>query len=172
MHNTLLEELSKEELIELIDVYSKNWLAMDGFWFQSVERKYGMDEAMYHDIEAWKRYTVTEARRIKKFLRLPDNSGLEGLAKALRFRFDGNLNDNTCTFEGNRLIYRNLDCMVQTARKRKGLPYHPCKAVAVWEYSGFASVIDDRIKCRCISCYPDCTESETGCAWEFSIDDE
>ena len=27
-----LESLSKEELIELIGIYSKNWLALDGVW--------------------------------------------------------------------------------------------------------------------------------------------
>ena len=49
-----LNQLTKDQLIELIGVYSKNWLAMDGVWFQSIERKYGMDEAMFHDMEAWK----------------------------------------------------------------------------------------------------------------------
>lgn len=47
-----LESLSRDQLLELIAIYSKNWLAMDGVWFQSVERKYGMEEAMYHDVEA------------------------------------------------------------------------------------------------------------------------
>ena len=79
-----LESLSRDQLLELIAIYSKNWLAMDGVWFQSVERKYGMDEAMYHDVEAWRRFTVTEARRIKKFLGLPERPGLEGLAQALQ----------------------------------------------------------------------------------------
>lgn len=49
-----LESLSRDQLLELIAIYSKNWLAMDGVWFQSVERKYGMEEAMYHDVEAWR----------------------------------------------------------------------------------------------------------------------
>lgn len=40
---------SKDELIELIEIYSKNRLAMDGVWFQSVEHKLGMDEAVFHD---------------------------------------------------------------------------------------------------------------------------
>ncbi|MBO5368464.1 hypothetical protein J6A32_07545 [Methanocorpusculum sp.] len=76
MHNReTLSALSKDQLIELIEIYSKNWLAMDGVWFQSVERKCGMDEAMYHDEEAWKRFTVTEARRIKKFLGLEEYAG-------------------------------------------------------------------------------------------------
>ena len=60
-----LASLSKEQLIELIEIYAKNWLALDGVWFQSVERKEGMEEAIYHDLEAWKRFTVIEAKRIK-----------------------------------------------------------------------------------------------------------
>lgn len=80
MKNDLLQSLTKEELIRLIEDYSKNWLAMDGVWFQSVERKRGMDEAMYHDAEAWRRFTVIEAKRIKEFLGLPEHAGLEGLA--------------------------------------------------------------------------------------------
>ena len=74
--NEALNNLSKEQLIRLIEDYSKNQIAMDGVWFQSIESKFGMDEAMYHDGEAWRRYTVIEARRIKEFLGLPDNSGL------------------------------------------------------------------------------------------------
>ena len=170
MANDHLQELSKDELIELIELYSKNWLALDGVWFQSVERKFGMDEAIFHDEEAWKRFTVIEAKRIKAFLGLPEHPGLEGLQKALAFRFYGNLNDHSCTLADGKLVYRNIDCRVQTARLRKGMPLHPCKSVAVYEYSGFAATIDDRIKCRCLSCYPDCTESETGCAWEFTIE--
>ena len=45
-HNEALDDLSKEELIRLIGLYSKNWLALDGVWFQSIEQKLGMDEAM------------------------------------------------------------------------------------------------------------------------------
>ena len=57
MKNELLQSLPKEKLIQLIEDYSKNWLAMDGVWFQSVEQKLGMDEAMYHDAEAWRRFS-------------------------------------------------------------------------------------------------------------------
>ena len=158
-----LSKLSKDELIELIEIYSKNWLAMDGVWFQSVERKLGMDEAMYHDGEAWKRFTVIEAKRIKEFLNLPDNSGLEGLSKALKLRFYANIN------EGNTLTYTSLNCRVQRARERKGMPFHPCKSVGIIEYSEFAKVIDSRFICECVSCYPDITDNECCCKWRFTL---
>lgn len=167
--NQELNNLSKEKLIKLIELYAKNWLAHDGVWFQSIESKLGMDEAMHHDREAWRRFTQIEAKRIKEFLSLDEHPGLEGLQKALSYRFYGNLNDHSSEWQDGRLIYRNHDCRVQTARRRKGMPYHPCKSVGIVEYSGFAKAIDDRIQCRCLSCYPDCTEKEDGCAWEFFI---
>ena len=57
----LIQNLSKEQLIELCSIYAKNWLALDGLWFQSIENKYGIAEALEHDANAWRRYTEIEA---------------------------------------------------------------------------------------------------------------
>lgn len=167
-----LSQFSKDELIELIEIYSKNWLAMDGVWFQSVERKLGMDEAMYHDAEAWKRFTVIEAKRIKEFLKLPDNPGVEGLEKALKLRFYANINEDRIEIDGNTLTYTSVNCRVQRARERKGMPFHPCKSVGIIEYTEFAKTIDSRFTCECVSCYPDITDNECCCKWKFTLESE
>ncbi|MDD5907553.1 MAG: DUF6125 family protein [Clostridia bacterium] len=169
MKNEALQALSREQLEQLIQLYCKNWLAMDGVWFQSVEKKFGMDEAMEHDIRIWSQFTVIEAKRIKEFLGLPDRAGLEGLEQALKLRLYANINRDEILREGNRLIYRTLDCRVQTARSRKGMEWHPCKPVGETEYSGFAKVIDDRITCRALSCYPSVTDASCACSWEFTL---
>ncbi|MBQ2755219.1 MAG: hypothetical protein IJF27_00925 [Oscillospiraceae bacterium] len=166
-----LSQYSKEELIKLIEIYSKNWLAMDGVWFQSVEQKLGMDEAMFHDAEAWRRFTVIEAKKIKEFLKLEEHPGLDGLAKALSLRFYANINEDKIEIDGNTLTYTSVDCRVQRARERKGMPFHPCKSVGIIEYSGFAKTIDDRITCECVSCYPDITDSSCCCKWKFTLND-
>lgn len=172
MKNKSLEKLSREQLIQLIELYSKNWLAMDGVWFQSVEQKSGMNEAMEHDANAWSRFTVIEAKKLKAFLGLPERPGLEGLAKALELRFYANINKDEIILKGNTLTYRTLECRVQNARKRKGMAFHPCKPVGVIEYSGFAKAIDDRITCRALSCYPDITDDTCCCAWEFTLHED
>lgn len=164
-----LSKLTREQLIELLFIDSKNLIAMDGVWFQSIEKEMGMDCAMHHDEEAWKRYTRSEARRIKKFLGLSEHPGLEGLAKALPYRMVDRANQSETVLTDNKLIYKIVVCRVQEARTRKNMPLHPCKSAAVHEYGGFAEVIDDRIKCRCISCYPDVTDDSCACAWEFWI---
>lgn len=171
MNNGELSELSRDELMELLTIYSKNWLAMDGVWFQSIERKYGMEEAIYHDVEAWRSFTIIEARRIKEFLKLPEKAGLEGLEKALPLRFQANLNTEEITVDGNTLICRLTDCRAQSARKRRGMEYHPCKPVGIVEYEGFARTIDERISCECLSCYPDITDDTCYCAWRFTLNE-
>lgn len=168
----LLSSFDKDDLIRLIEIYSKNWLAMDGVWFQSIEQKTGMDEAMFHDAEAWRRFTVIEAKRIKEFLKLPDNSGVNGLEKALRLRFYANINKDLIEINGNTLTYTAVECRVQTARARKGMPFHPCKSVGEIEYSGFAKVIDERFVCECVSCYPDITDNSCCCKWRFTLKED
>ena len=53
METDVLSKLSKEQLEELVRTYARNMLALDGVWFQSVERELGMDRAMRHDERVW-----------------------------------------------------------------------------------------------------------------------
>ena len=172
MANKAISELNKEQLLQIVDMYCKNWLAMDGVWFQSIEKKFGMDEAIFHDENAWRTFTVVEANRIKEFLGLPNQSGIEGLKQALMFRMYANINEDEIVVEGDTLTYRTLDCRVQNARKRKGMPYHPCKSVGIIEYTLFAKTIDARFECEAISCFPEVTDDTCNCAWKFTLNQE
>lgn len=165
-----LEALPKEKLIDLLEIYAKNWLAMDGVWFQSIEKAYGMDTAMKHDLEIWKKFTVIEAEKIRKFLDLPDRCGLDGLEKALRLRLYAHINDDQIVRTQDALIYRTLSCRVQHARERKGMLFHPCRNVGIIEYSGFARTIDPRIRCELLSCYPEINDPHCHCAWRFTVE--
>lgn len=166
-----LEDLEREKLIELAKNFAKNWLAHDGLWFQAVERRRGLEEAIEADIEAWERFSPIEAGRIKKLLGLPDQAGLEGLERALEFRLYAVLNRQSTRLEGDRLRFFMNDCRVQSARKSRGLPDFPCKPVGLVEYSKFAEAIDSRIHTRCIACPPDDHPEDFYCGWEFWIED-
>lgn len=166
-----LSQYSKEELIKLIEAYTKNWLALDGLWFQSVEKEEGLDRAMHYDVEAWQVYTAIEARRIKEFLGLDEHPGLEGLAKAFRLRFCASFNEDSIEIKDNKLYYRVLKCRVQGTRERKGMPLHPCKMVGTVEFGNFGKAIDSRISCECVSCYPEITDKTCCCMWIFTLNE-
>lgn len=174
MNNSeVLSYYSKEELIQLIETYSKLWLAMDGVWFQAIEKEFGMNKAIEYDKNIWKQFSGIEAKRIKKCLKLPDNSGIEGLKKALQLRLYANINlYEIVVHDKNVLVYRTLECAVQSARKHKGMEYHPCKQVGIIEYNEFAKVIDDRFTCDAISCYPDIIDETCNCSWKFTLNEK
>ncbi len=167
----ILNEMSKEELIRIIVDDAKNWLAHDGLWFQAVERKHGMDEAIDADREAWRHFTVIEAKRIMERLGITPGGGIPALVECLKHRLYARLNlQDVIEQTENRIVFRMLDCRVQSARTRKGLDDFPCKSVGIVEYAEFARTVDTRIQTRCIACPPDAHPEEFWCAWEFTLE--
>ncbi len=79
-----MEKLPRETLLEIIKMYARDWLTVDGLWFQGVEEKCGMDVAMELDVRMWNRYALIEAKRIKETLKIEDK-GLDGIMKAIPF---------------------------------------------------------------------------------------
>ncbi|MBY8980268.1 MAG: hypothetical protein KGD72_07745 [Candidatus Lokiarchaeota archaeon] len=165
-----LEGLSKEELMDYIEDLSKNWLAIDGTWFQAVEREFGLERAIELDATQWRSFTIIEAKRIMKRFKIQENGGITALVKALNYRVYANINvQETVEITENRCVFRMNDCRVQYARKRRNLPDFPCKPVGIIEYEDFAKTIDPRIKTKCICCPPDQHPDDYYCAWEFTI---
>ncbi|MHA1491841.1 MAG: DUF6125 family protein [Promethearchaeota archaeon] len=170
--NEELLKLSKEELINYIEDLSKNWLAIDGTWFQAVESEFGLEKAIDLDVKQWKRFTVIEAKRIMQRLNLPKKGGIPALFKALNFRVYANINtQEIIEVSKNRCVFRMNNCRVQFARKQRNLPDFPCKPVGMIEYGDFAKTIDPRIKTRCICCPPDAHPKNYYCAWEFTLNE-
>ena len=124
-----------------------------------------------HTVEEYKRFVGNGIPRlVERFAPAPERTP-EGLARALSLRLYANLNREAITIHGSTLTYRVLDCRVQAARRRKGMSYHPCKSVGLVEYAGFAQVIDPRISCRCLSCYPEASDDTCACAWQFTLEE-
>ncbi len=165
-----LEQMTKAELIKLVEVHAKNWLAHDGCWFLAAERKYGMAVAIELDVKSWERFTVVEASRIMASFGIEKGGGLDALEQALGYRLYATVNvQRTERPSPGTLIFTMDKCRVQAARRRKGLDDFPCKSVGEVEYSGFACTIDPRIKTKCRHCPPDALRDDLYCQWEFTI---
>jgi len=166
----IIEKLDREDLLKLAKMYAKNWLAHDGCWFLAAEKSHGLEEAIQIDKEGWIRFTVIEAKRIMKEFDISENSGLDGLEKALQLRLYASINIQEINRKSKTaLIMKMKTCRVQEARERKKLPLFPCKEVGIEEYRRFASTIDPRIETRVIACPPDEVNRDFHCGWEFTL---
>ena len=167
-----LLDLPKEKLEEIRKGVTVNWLANDGVWFQAIEFTRGMNDAKRANDSTWAQFSPFEARTIKKLLGLGEYPGIEGLKKALQYRLYNYVNKQQIIDEGpNSFLFKMLECRVQLARKRKGLPDYPCKSGGLVEYTTFAETIDPRIKTMVVSCPPDPHPDDFFCAWRFYIEE-
>ncbi len=167
-----LAAMDADRLQALLTALAVNWLALDGVWFQAVERREGMAAAKQVNDACWEHFSPLEAARIKALDGLPENGGLQALAASFGHRLYGSINEQEVIFDSDgSLIMRMTKCRVQAARQRKGLADYPCKSGGAVEYASFARTIDPRIRCQCIACPPDPHPAEWFCAWRFTVDD-
>jgi hypothetical protein len=165
------DTMSREQLLKVVEMFAKNWLAHDGCWFLAAEERLGMEGAIELDARSWERFAAAEARRIAAAFDLPANGGLPALERALSFRLYSAINAQHVEWSEDRQRLRFfMDlCRVQETRRRKGLAEFPCKRVGTVEFGVFARTIDARIRTQCVSCPPDAI-SGGYCAWEFSLE--
>jgi hypothetical protein len=164
-----LSELSREELIKLVEIYAKNWLAHDGCWFQACDGKYGLETAIELDARAWHEFSPIEAKRIMEAFSIPEGGGLGALERALEYRLYASINQQVSERTDERTLrFMMVECRVQHARRRKGLAPFSCKPVGLVEYTQFAHTIDPRIQTVCVHAPPDAV-TDSYCEWEFHV---
>jgi len=164
-----IEEMTPEELLKLVQMFAKNWLAHDGCWFLAAEESLGLEAAIELDTRSWSKFAVVEARRIMKEFGIPENGGLKSLEEAMRYRLYAVLNRQEVEWANDHvMVFKMIECRVQKARAEKNLPPFPCKSVGLVEFSQFARTIDPRIQTRCRCCPPD-PVTDQYCVWEFTI---
>jgi hypothetical protein len=161
----------QEDLAQALTDAAKNWVAMDGLWFQAVEQAYGIDAALAIDKEVWEQFALVEARRIKERLALPEKGGLDALEIAFKNRLVSLLNElEILRPDEKTLIITLKTCRVQAARKRKGMTEFPCRSVGLVEFPVFARTIDARIITECLSCPPETLPRTPYCSWKFTLE--
>jgi len=162
--------LVQEDVSQALTDAAKNWVAMEGLWFQAVEQACGMDTALALDRGVWGQFAVIEARRIKERLAMPEKGGLDALEIAFKNRLVSLLNKlEIFRPDENTLIVTTKTCRVQAARTRKGMAQFPCRSVGMVEFPVFARTIDARIMTTCLSCPPETLPGTPYCSWKFTL---
>lgn len=163
-----LDSLSREELLKYVQLLSKNLLTLDGYWFLGVEDRYGLEKAVELDTEAWARYGVSEARRIKAFLGIKEG-GPDELGKALQLICFSPAQAVQVETKDGVVSMTVGNCRPQTARLKSGRGEFPCKPVGIAHLSAFAKEINPRFRMACVHCPPDAHPEGTWCRWQFSL---
>jgi len=166
-----LMDFPKETLVEVIKMYSKNVLAVDGLWFLGCENRFGIEKAIEIDTEVWRLYGTIEAKRIKEVLNIKEK-GIPALAKALNLQIWLPCMDyGFSEVSDKKIVFTITDCRPQKARIRKGIGEFACKPVGIALFEAFAREINPNMTCECLVCPPDEHPEDVWCSWCFEIAD-
>ena len=166
--NRVLEGLSKRELLNVIEMFSKNWLTLDGLWFTLVENKYGLEAALDLDLKMWQRNALIEARRIKKDIGI-QGGGIQGVLKALRFMtYDPSMPFEYSMDGSDQAYIWFSSCRPQEGRIKAGKGEFPCKPMGLVCYGTLAKTIDPGVKVECVFCPPDTRPPGIWCKWRIT----
>ena len=162
------DKLTMTVLIELIKMYSRNWMTVDGLWFSGVEEKYGLEAAMELDVRMWKIGSLIEAKRIKKLLNLHEG-GLEAIVKTVDFMTWAASFGYEWDILDNRAIWTCTRCVPQEQRSKMGKEEFPCKPTFDAMFNNVTKVIEPRAQVKCVFCPPGPRPEGAWCQWEVSL---
>ena len=168
-NNDEYEKLTREQLIELLKMYGRFALTLDGLWFIGMERIQGLDTTVTQDEEVWRYFGKSEGKMLKKFLHLDRVDNPADICRIyLLTSVFGNMGGRA-RIEGQKCFLAVTDCHPQKARIKKNLGEFPCKSVGTAYFEGLLTEINPDIQFRCAVCPPDEHPKDLWCEWEVWI---
>ena len=165
----LISKIPKDKMADFIFLHLRNMWAVDGLYYLGIEEDFETKAATEIDRRVWEVMGKIEARRLKAFLNITDDS-LPSMIFALKHSgWALDLEDKEIVVEQNRAIVRNVQCRVQQTRLKKGLCEFGCKSVRWGFLKSFAKEFNPHIEVNCKVCPPDNHPKDLWCQWEFTL---
>lgn len=141
-----LMKMTKEDIMDYIDVLSRNFWTVQNNWMANVTVRYGSEVAAEFDELLWAKWSAVEAYRFKKLWNLGNT--LTDVAKVLTFSLaaEQGPEGGYSELSDKRAVYRVTKCPMQLARKEAGWPELDCNPAFAAMWKAIAGVINPDIK--------------------------
>lgn len=169
MREVDFDSLPREQLLKLVKLYSRLFLALDGFWFLAAKEKLGYDTALELDIKVWERYFPYEAKKVRTALGIEDTS-VRGILDSLKYSaLVPCMTHEISEVSEDRGIFACYDCPSLAAMERAGYP-PTCEPVGVKVFNTYAKSINPGVAVRFVDGPPRKSAADVSCKWEFALE--
>ena len=166
-----LTNFSYDTLVELLKLYSRFYMALDGFWYLSVKESASNDQALACDIKVWEKMGKYELSKITKLLNIQGNdvaAFIKGMQISPWFRVIESKFELT---NHNSAILTITNCPTLNALEREGegREHQICHIVEPKVFENYASFFNPAIEVKCLKSPPRTSKDEVCCQWQFSL---
>jgi len=164
----ILSRLSREQLLEFIDMQQKNWWNLQNNWMAYMDREYGMDAAVKGDSHCFSANARVQVHRLRKLLGFRDD--LDGLMQAMVLStIWANGEYEIRKVDATTFRLRVTACHQQIRRLEEGLGELACKPAGIAISETAARALNPACTVRCLVCPPDQHPADVWCEWEFAL---
>jgi hypothetical protein len=166
-----LSDFSADTLVQLLKLYSKLYMAMDGFWYLSVKGRAGDKEALACDIKVWEDMVKYETLMIKRQLKIR-GSDIASLMKVTQLCPWFQLTTSNIEIKDSRraiLTVASCPTLESLEAKSEGTEYETCNVVCRKINESIAAHFSPDIEVRCLKLPPRESRDDICCRWEFRL---
>ena len=164
----ILSQMTREQLLELIDIQQKNWWNLQNNWMAYMSTEYGMEAAVKGDCHCFPANAKVQMFRLKRLLGLGDD--LESLRRAMVLStIWANGEYDVWTTDDRTLRILVTACHQQERRLEEGMGELACKPAGLAISEAAARVLNPGCRVQCLVCPPDEHPQGVWCDWEFTL---
>ncbi len=170
--NLKLTDFSPEFSAELLRLYGKLYIGIDGFWYLGVKEHINNEMALKVDLWAWDKSTRYELKRLTALAGIEGN-GIDALFKLLQIVPWMQVTDHKLEMDGDkRGTLTVTGCSILEALEREGTGREKeiCHIVDAAIFKKYAEYFNPNIKVTPLFLAPREDKSGLCCKWEFTID--
>ena len=167
-----LSDFSSDTLAELLALYGKLYIALDGSWYLAVKERVSNEEALACDIMTWERACKYEMAKVTKQLNIQGND-VTALMKAIQTTpFLQQMQFEIEVKNHNNAVLTVTYCPTLNALEKEGEGREDeiCNLVDRKVYRYYASFFNPDIKIECLKTPPRKSKDEICCQWEFKLE--
>lgn len=166
-----LEDFSTATLLALLKMYTKLYMALDGFWYLTVKERLGNDEALACDIKTWESQVNYEMVKITRQLNI-EGDDIIALMKALQLSPWALHQQYKIQFKNeNNALLTVTHCPTLEALEKEGegRENEICNIVDPKYFKYLTAFFNPDIEVKCLKAPPRKSKDEICCQWEFSL---
>ena len=164
-------DFTHDTLRALLILYSKIYMALDGFWYLTVMEKFGNDAALDCDIKVWERTSRYEMKNAARELNIQGNDAVSFMKAMQLSPWYWTVETEIEIVDPKTAILTVTNCPTLNALEKEGegRENQICRIAEPAILKAYAAYFNPDVEVTCLEGPPRKSQNDIACKWQFKL---